>query len=469
MTKKIIIIISVAVLLSVLVIIFPKNPSSIQAASPNIVLIVMDTARHDHCSFHGYEKKTTPILEELSKNSTIFHDAYTPAGWTSPAHASLFTGLFPISHGVSQENWICGDDLTTLAEILRDRGYETVGIVENPVLASPNNFDQGFQMYHETWKIKKKNQNTACEIFKEFVPNRNKNKPFFVFFNFIEPHSPYNSSGPFYDTFISDPSIKLEHNMWIEYFLNKVNFSNSQIKHLFELYDAEILYTDYLIGQVIYTLKNYDLWNDTVFIVTSDHGENIGDHNMMDHVFSLHESIIKIPLLIHYPKSFALGHHDFSPTLLIDIFPTLLKLCGIDINRFDYHGVSLVNSERKNRKIFAEYYYPKQALELFPDDEKNHKRLEKYKRRIKAVIEGKFKLIWGSDGNHALYNLKEDPNEEKNLVNNDFYKNQKQLLLESLQDFVKKYHSNRNRSTKNSLKEMDKKTLEELKSLGYIK
>jgi len=474
MKKKSILVITLTfcfvLILVVIFILLQKTPPALNS-SPNIVLIIMDTVRQDHCSCYGYGRRTTPVLEELVKSSIVYHKAYSPAGWTSPAHASLFTGLYPIAHGISQENWVLHDESVTIAEILSTRGYETIGIVENPVLAVPNNFDQGFQNYYETWKVKEENPNInkAFLTFQKFLSSRNQEKSFFTFINFIEPHTPYNSSGQFYATFLSDRSIKLEHNMWVEHFLGKLKFSEKEIRHLFELYDAEILYTDYLVGQIIEALKEHDLWKETVFIVTSDHGENISDHDMMDHVFSIHESIIKIPLIIHYPKLFFPGTKDNDPALLLDIFPTILHLCGIDKDYFTSHGVDLLENNRAERKIYAEYYYPKQAVSCFPDEEKNNIRLERFKRRIKVVVDGRFKLIWGSDGVHELYDLEKDSKEDINLINDENFKKQEQVLMEELEKFVKNYHINRAKSPGDSLKKMDPKTLKALRALGYIK
>ncbi|MBW2096419.1 MAG: sulfatase [Deltaproteobacteria bacterium] len=475
MTKKTLtgaaFILCAALLLAAVFLILLQKTSPSSEPSPNIVLIIMDTTRQDHCSCYDYARKTTPTLENLARSSTVYRKAYTPAGWTSPAHASLFTGLYPIGHRASQENWVLGEEWTTIAEVLSTHGFETIGIVENPVLAVHNNFDQGFQHYYETWKAEEgdADMNKALYAFQAFLSSRNEQKPFFAFINFIEPHAPYNSSGPFYETFISDFSIQLEHNMWTQHFLGKVKFSEKQIQHLLELYDAEILYTDYLVGQIIKSLGEHDLWEETVFIVTSDHGENIGDHDMMAHVFSLHESIIKIPLIIHYPKLFPPGTKDQDPALLVDIFPTLLHLCGIDEENFPSHGQNLLESNRNGRKIFAEYYYPKQALSCFPKEQQGHVGLERFKRRIKAVIDGRFKLIWGSNGAHELYDLEKDPGEEVNLIQDEHFKKQKQKQEKALGKFVKNHFIKRLAPPEDSLKKMDSKTLEALRALGYIK
>lgn len=439
------------------------------AERPNIIVIVMDTVRADHLSCYGYEKKTTPQLEKLVESSRIFHKAYTPGGWTPPAHASLFTGLYSTAHKVTQENWTMSEKLLTLAEVLSGEGYETLGIVENPMLTKYHNFHQGFQNYYESWKEKKEYKgNKSLFPFRKHIKSQKKNKPLFCFINFIAPHSPYNSSKGFYDTFLTDESISVEANHWVDYYIDRINFSPEEFQHLNELYDAEILYTDFLIGEIINLLKNHRLWENTLFVVTSDHGENIGDHGLVDHVFSLHESIIKIPLIIHYPKMFSPGTEDHKPALLVDIFPTVLSAVGLKKKNFFFQGVDLTKIRRGDRLIFSEYYYPKQVLQKYPPHIRQGPKLEKYRRRIRAVIDGGYKLIWGSDGAHQLYNLKESPDEKRNLIQDEEKQQKVKIMMKKLEMLKKKYKMNLVEMNRQRKEKMDEETLKALKSLGYI-
>lgn len=446
---------------------------------PNVIIIVMDTVRQDHLSCYGYKRDTSPNLDQLKRGSRIYYNAYSTSCWTSSAHASLFTGLYPIVHKTTQENWRMSDRLKTLAEIFSTSGYETVGIVENPMLSKYFNFDQGFSMYHETWIRSYKdriikwftNENSAFILFKRTLKKRDKRKPFFMFINFIEPHSPYNSSQQFYGKFLSDRSLQCEENMVRRYFLGKIFFNQHELQHLNELYDAEILYVDYWIGKMIDELKKRDLWNNTIFIVTSDHGENIGDHGMMDHIFCLYESTIKIPLIIHYPQLFPCNSEDYNIVQLTDIFPTLLKIVGIDTKKYYYQGCDLLERNLKEEKIgFYEYYYPKQVIEYFREPDRENARLKKYKRRLRAVIMNNLKLIWGSDGNHELYDLAKDPDEKDNLIDKKKYLKEKQELINMLRNMVSKYDQNTN-DYSNSMenKAIDKNTMEALRSLGYVR
>jgi arylsulfatase A-like enzyme len=412
------------------------------------------------------------------ESSRIYYNAYSTSCWTSAAHASLFTGLYPIIHKTTQENWAMSDQLTTLAEIFSVHGYGTIGITENAMLNKNNNFNQGFSEYHETWREEKnlsyRDENIAFTLLKKFLNREDPKKPFFAFINFIEPHSPYNSSEQFYFQFLSDPSIGCVSSRWRDYFLKKTSFTRDELEHLKELYDAEIRYVDFWIGKIIDELKTKKLWDNTIFIITSDHGENFGNHQMMDHVFSLYESTVKIPLIIHYPEAFSGGSEDYTPVQLTDLFSTLLTLSGIGTKEYLSQGHDLSSpGQREEQTIFCEYYYPQQALQCFSKQDGQNQGLDKFRRRLKAVISDKMKLIWGSDGVHELYDLARDPHEEEDLIDDVAYLKTKQEMLKLLEDKVNHYDQMGSVYFSSSLPSpnegIDEETKDALKSLGYVR
>jgi len=472
MSKKIILTGSIALLILLVYFVFIKEEPN---TPPNVVLIVMDTVRRDHLSCYGYPRNTSPRLDQLVKDSRLYSNAYTPGGWTIPAHASIFTGLHTISHGASQENVVLDTDLTTLAEILSENGYSTVGIIGNPNLDDSRNYGQGFQKYYELWnEVRILTGNSGYFFFKKYLAGHDKAKPFFMFINFIEAHQPYNSSQNFYHQFLSDSSIQLESNEWTDYFLKRREFSSAEMEHLRELYDAEILYVDYWIGQMIDLLKKEHLWDDTVLIVTSDHGENFGEHDMVDHAFSLHEPVIRIPLLIHYPTLFEPNSVDSSAVQLTDLFPTVLHLCDIDATGYPSQGRDLLDSEASDDMIFSEYYYPYQALyQNFASEGIDDPILDQFKRRIKTVISGGMKLIYSDIGNHELYDLRRDPHELENLIDDPVYSDTKQDLMDKLEECVDDYSNPMKSSPSDSIprteQELDSTTIEALRSLGYVR
>lgn len=448
------------------------------AGPPNVVLIVMDTARRDRLSCYGYERETSPRLSELAETATTYVNAYSTSSWTAPGHASLFTGLFPVAHGATQEDWDLDDDLTTVAEVLSANGYRTVGIVENPMLSRDLGYAQGFAEYHEVWlpRTRPGPGSPALDRFVETVGGATSGQPFFVFVNLIEPHSPYNSSRQFRDRFLTDPAIPLEANQWRDYYVGRRTFSEAEIAHLNELYDAELLFTDHVVGGMVDALRELGLLDGTVFVVTSDHGENIGDHGHMDHVFSLYETTTRIPLLVRYPSRFAPGSTVESPVQLTDVFPTILALAGIDDAEHPSHGRSLLGELPPDREVLCEYYYPRQAIKGYRRlDDRTSPRLAPYLRRTRSITAGGMKLVWGSDGRSELYDLRDDPDEVVDIIDSPGHSEIARALTERLTDLVDGHY----RARPDTLHELGAKsdepnqqlneaTREALRSLGYL-
>ncbi len=437
----------------------------------NIVVIVIDTARQDRLSCYGYERETSPRLSELAESATLYTNAYSTSSWTGPGHASLFTGLYSAAHGATQENWALSDSLVTFAEVLAKRGYRTVGIAENPMLASDRGYAQGFSEYYESWRRGSRGSSGACvEDFRRALDGAPGVEPFLVFVNIIAPHSPYDSAKQFRDRFVSDPSIRLSSNMWRQYYTGRRSFSAAELKHLNELYDAEMLYADYLVGQMMDELGKRGLWDRTVFVVTSDHGENIGDHSHVDHVFTLYETATRIPLIVRQPAVFRAGGVDTAPVQLTDLFPTFLELAGLSPSDFPSQGRSLLDEgAAADRPVFMEYYYPRQVLSCYGREEfRRSPLLTPYLRRIRSVTKSGMKLIWGSDGRHELYDIANDPHETRNLIDSPAHREIRDELIALVQKTYEDLRVARAAATPPAEDELDEATKEALRSLGYL-
>jgi arylsulfatase A-like enzyme len=444
------------------------SPSS--SAPPSIILIIMDTVRPDRLSCYGYSRDTSPNLVKLSQTSRVYDRAYSTSGWTASAHASLFTGLFPIAHGTTQENWSMNKGLTTLAEVLSGVGYKTLGISENPWVSKLFNFDQGFSEYYETWRIRSPNpkDNPVYQLFAQFIGRNRGDRPFFVFMNFMEAHNPYRSSHQFFGHFQTYKTIYCTDNSWQSFFLGRRKFSPEEIQNLNDHYDEGILYIDDVIGSIMDLLVKKQIWDETIFIVASDHGENIGDHGLMDHVFSLYETTIKIPLIIHYPRLFPPGTRDGQFVQILDLFPTLLGIVGVDIERIPFQGMDLLkNDQKQERAVICEYYYPRQVLSNYNQSERESEALARFKRRIKSAIFNGRKLIWGDDGRSELYDLARDPGETLNLIDREETLAVQADLQNKIEVFIRNFQLAGGRKEKS--KKMDEQTREALRSLGYVR
>lgn len=482
-------------------------------ARPDVVLIVLDTLRPDHLPCYGYERATSPNIDDLCAKSTVYENAYAASSWTLPSHASLFTGLHPIRHGTHHENRVLAEHHETLAEAMSAAGYRTHAIIANAMLARDRKLDQGFGSYTEAWR---KAFDQHPKLFPDYEaarsmpwddvddplfraamqqlrPGVDENAyfgfrrsleeespaPVFLFVNLVGVHSPYNSSGPFYEKFLRHPELELEENRWPEYYTGRADFPDDQLEHFVDLYDAEILHADHIVGRMIEDLQATGRWANTLLIVTSDHGENLGDHGHLSHVFSLHETLTRVPLIVHFPPRFPAATRIRSRVSGVDLFPTILEAAGIELGARDLDGTVLVrrDAEPRARALISEYYYPWENIrfvhQLFGDDTPG---LERWQRRLRSITVDDMKLIWASDGRHELYDLAADPDERHDLIDDPSRTQIRDALIERLEAFVAgnggptplpawdPAHPNRAPGEA----DLDPETVRQLEELGYL-
>ncbi len=397
-----------------------NTPRSDKAPRPNILLITLDTTRKDHLSCYGHARETTPRLDELARESVKFSRAYSTTSWSLPSHASLFTGKFPSSHGAHQSetgNLILsdavdgpdafdalrargiGNEERTLASILSEEGYQTCGVVAGPWMKTMFGLNVGFETYHEEG-ITELNGRPAVEVTDTAVnwldsPAFSSEEPFFLFLNYFDAHLPYKPPVEFRNRFVPagtpESSLLFPSNRQEERFVANL------------LYDAEILAVDHHMGRLFDELRKRGLYENTLIIVTADHGELIGEHNQSGHGFCLYEEEIQIPLVVRDPGSKsegptgARGSTNDSPIQLPDVFTLVLDHLGLPYPQ----GIQGQRLGEITHPIYSESY-------LFPPVFKGGS--------WRSLHEGKFKLIWNSKGNHRLYNLEKDPGETRNLA-----------------------------------------------------
>ncbi len=249
-----------------------------ESRRPNVLLIIIDTARGDRFPFGGYARPTAPNLEVVAREGAVYTQAYSPAPWTVPAHASLFTGQYPSLHRTDCGSLRLPDQAITLAETLRDAGYRTVGYTANPWLGREYNFQQGRFL---EWRA-----GNADAL----------RQPFFLFINYFEPHLPYHPPEPERSRFlrqgVAPERIQrlshLGHPDEMRYIVGLSDLTDDDLAILNDLYDGEIAYADRRAGEVLDLLRRQGLLDRTIVAVAGDHGENIGDHHMMDHKLSVH-------------------------------------------------------------------------------------------------------------------------------------------------------------------------------------
>jgi arylsulfatase A-like enzyme len=396
---------------------------------PNIALIVLDTVRADRITCGG-GRVATPHIDALCKRGIFFARASSTSSWTLPAHASLFTGLYPFQHGATQEHTRLDGGASTLAEILGAHGYRTFGVSANPLVSVRSGLARGFDSFAETWRARREtpyppprehpNFRAVERLLAELAPGER----FFLFVNYVEAHGPNDPPEPYRSRALSPratPELveRASRLGAAAYYLDPASIPPAEFAVLSELYDGEIAYLDELVGGLLDALEESGRLDDTLLILTSDHGENLGDHGHFRHVFSLYGSTVRVPLLLRLPGGERAGEVRTEPVGLVDVFPTILAAVGVTAPEGVVQGRDLLAGPRAGEAppVVAEYYFPLQALGLFrPEELATHRQvLGRYMRRLRSIEMDGLRLIWASDGRDELYELAEDPDEQKNL------------------------------------------------------
>ncbi len=354
----------------------------------NLVVVTMDTTRADHLSVYGYHKNTTPSLSRLAEGSTVFERCLTVVPITLPSHTSIFTSLYPPSHGVRENaNFYVPDKVDTLAELLSGAGFQTAAFVGSFPLSSIFNLDQGFDVYDDRFSYVEEDFNRfqpqnqvyfaerkADKVTREaidWLEHERSGEPFFLWLHYFDPHHPLNPPPAFQRL-----------------------FPNSA-------YDGEIALVDDGIGAVLRTLEDLELDQNTVVIVTADHGEGLGDHGEETHAVLLYDSTIRVPLIIHDPRRNA-AQRLGGTVRSIDIMPTALDLLDLQVSP-DIHGESLVplmdDGRSEHRNVYHESLYGALQFGWSP---------------VFALSSAGWKLIEAPT--RELYNVAEDPLELDDLV-----------------------------------------------------
>ena len=329
----------------------------------NIVLIVIDTLRADHLSCYGYFRETSPTLDRIAKEGILFENFYASGVPTGPGFTSIVTGLYPTRHKYYitpydiPNAYQLDDDIPVLAEILWDHGYVTAA-VDNLInfRSHMKHFVRGYEYYMNPTKTSRwiHHHVIADQVNKkvrEWLRNHSYEK-FFLFIHYWDPHTPYNQPDAYKLIFKGKKDWRVcKSKAGYEYVpgWGKIDeiVEGDENKSI-DLYDGEILYVDNSIAEIVELLKDEGILNDTLLIITSDHGEQLGQHGIWGHA-GLHESVIKVPLIVRYPKKLPCGIRVRDYAQHVDIVPSILELAGIKMN-YNFDGVSISDILKGNVK-----------------------------------------------------------------------------------------------------------------------
>lgn len=386
----------------------------------NLIIITVDTTRADRLGCYGYEKAQTPNLDALAKEGTRFANATSHIALTLPSHSSIFTGCYPLGHGVHDNvGFQLPPEAYTLAEHLKKNGYQTSAFIAAKVLLARFGINQGFDHFDEHLPEKKPSRNaeqvlsSAKDWFKQ-----QKKSPFFSWIHLYDPHLPYEHPEPFLSQFSDDP------------------------------YSGEIAYMDAQLGQFFYFLKQQQLYENSIIIVVGDHGESLGEHLESTHGYFAYKATTHVPMLLKPASPVKTKSVVESRVRLIDIMPTSLKLLNFEIPKSvqgnDLTPLLFDQTPSLQLSSYSEAYLPFYKYDFTP---------------IHVFRNDEYTFV-DDFQKQELYDLKNDPKEKVNIIENK--PEVAKALQEKLKLLVQTYSIQQD-----SLMKMDAEIMNALSALGY--
>ncbi len=451
----------------------------------NILLITIDTLRADHLSSYGYPRQTSPVLDRLAAGGVRFDQAAVQWPKTGPSFASMMTATYPKNNGIVRKVGIpIPEDFNMLAEVLQGQGYQTMAVVANGAVGSDFNFDQGFDRYVESWNEEPPAPGVdttgaiavtalARGLLEEISPDR----PFFLWVHYLDPHFPYSPPAEFRDLFQNDEYFEPNRQIRVDSERTKrdtfgigrdqVLDGHDDLSFYIARYDAEIAHTDAEIGKLLTRAGSLGLLENTLEIVSSDHGESLAEHEYyFDHGRYGFQTCLRVPLLFHFPGVIDPAV-DPDPVELIDLAPTILEFAGVElVNGRWMQGRSL------KPRLEGSRLDPGRPAYAF--SEAGYGRQDMWQR---IVRNRRYKFADSREGNaqrhmsgavgkrYALYDLESDPGETSNLVDEMPEKAEEMLAL------VTRWYETPFDAITGSTGDvgaMDDETREQLKALGYL-
>jgi len=474
---------------------FPAALPSSPAGRPNVLLVILDAVRPDHMSCYGYGRKTTPHIDAFASEARRYTTAVSPGAWTLPSHASIFTGLPVGAHGCTWAHPYLDVQFDTLAEKLRSAGYQTVGLSSNAVLGPSRLVGQGFETYwtpavggrpdpvRHTLAARLAQElslDTPAALSEQmheqlarwFGRQYKADRPFFVFLNYLDAHQPFAPVSRRL-TWASEAIAAKWRKRDQRVLLHRYKFapgllSPDDIGELTALYDEEIAYVDSKVGELLAWLKRVGLFDNTLIIMTADHGEQLGEHGMMEHQYSLYEAVLRVPLIVRFRDLFPTGVDD-ALVQTHDVYPTVLEIVGVEWTRTAaYNCQSLLSAGRMPGRLAVSEYLAPWLGGLDPGTEYPATDPSRFLQPLRAVRSGSMKLIRWSGGATELYDLASDPLETEDLsrARPAEAARLKQMLEEWLASF--EHYTPRPRPFR-QMPRPSKEELEALKELGYVR
>ena len=470
------------------------------STKPNVLFIIIDSARVDHFGTYGYDKPTTPFFDAIAGDLTVYANANTPAAWTRPAMNSIFTSLYPEQYGFFDAKYP-EEHIPFLSSILKAHGYTVYMLSNNAYMSPPGGFDRGTDRFYflppgEFPTVldnavvfrnipglvrRKLNRRTAYKVFPQMMNDqaaallrraRPDGKPLFLYIHH-DAHHPYLSERKllrrFLEPGLSESEIRLVEEVQRSgnmHWFTRLSLSHRERQRYYTIlramHDASIYKNDRMIGQLFDVLKSEGRYDDTMIIITADHGEFLGERDLISHGLYLYEESVRVPLLVKFPKG--TGRTGTSNRLVstIDLMPTILDLAGLKVRDFipQAQGASLISddehefvvTQRKNFAKGLDFWrkkYPDHEFEAY-----DYGNLISFKMSTR-------KFVWSSMAKHALFDLEQDPGETTNVFDADERSRTYLGMADQWIARVPKVEGGASR-------EFDEKIKKHLRGLGYI-
>jgi arylsulfatase A-like enzyme len=388
----------------------------------NAILISIDTLRPDHLGCYGHEGETSPTLDALAAAGVRFEDVTAAAPWTLPSHATMLTGLYPSHHGVRNHEERLAEEIVTLAEEFQAHGYQTLAVVNTHNVGAPQfQLGQGFGEDHfryiieteddpKTMKLRTfDNGDVVVSTAKELLRERDEDKPFFLFLHFYDVHTDFTPRAEYRERYVGPYAGRLTGSttQLVNVRDGEEVLNEADVRWLREMYDAEIRQLDDLLGRFFSWLDAEDLRDETLFVITSDHGEEFQEHGSVLHGRTQYQEVLRIPLLIQGPGIPA-ARVVTTPVHGVDVTPTILALMGI-ASSVPRDGLDLTptwnGGTLPERDLFAEADHNNRVDDEFVYDIK------------KMVRRGQEKFLLDThSGRFELYDLAKDGGEHRDVA-----------------------------------------------------
>ncbi len=307
---------------------------------PPVVLVTLDTTRRDALSPYGAPPRLTPNLHRLAGRATVYERAYSTAPWTLPSHASMFTGLYPSRHRAGAVEDRLSLLSTTLAELLRGRGYHTAGLAGGALCGFRFGVAQGFSWYRDPDRFETRGDTLTG--YAEDVLEASRGLPLFLFVNYFDPHATYRAPRPYAELLeVGRHRAALAHlpvwrraargdiGAFVEATEGGAPPPPEGLAWLRAAYLAEVSFLDAQVGRLVAALKRHGLFDEALIVVMADHGELLGEGGRFSHAFRLDPELTEVPLLVKWPRQ-RRGARSRELVSAVDLFPTILKAAGLD-------------------------------------------------------------------------------------------------------------------------------------------